>query len=126
MAERAWHNAYVLALRGDWRTRVAVGDAALRLGDATPGPQTALARARRSYLAALFVARAERSPEGAIQVAEAFAALGDQEPAAQSLRVADALGAPADAALRVRRQALRERLSRGPAITSGLPETDRP
>ena len=125
-AERAWHDAHVSALRGDWRARVAVGDAALRLGDAGPDQQTAPARARQSYLAALFVARAERSWEGVIRVAEAFAALGDEEPAVQSLRVADTLDPPADAAPRGRREALRARLSRAPALTTGSPETARP
>jgi hypothetical protein len=124
-AERAWHDAHVSALRGGWRTRVAVGDAALRLGDAGPDRETAPARARLSYLAALFVAKGERSLEGAIRVAEAFLALGDDELAVQSLRVADALGPPADAALQGRRQALRERLSRG-SLTTGFPEAAGP
>ena len=125
-AERAWHDAHVSARRRGWRMHVAVGDAALRLGDAGPGRETAPIRARQSYLAALFVAQAERSSEGAFRVAEAFLALGDEEPAEQSLRVADALGPPADPALRARRQALRERLSRTPAQTTGPPETAGP
>ena len=100
-AARAWHDAHVSALRGDWRARVAVGDAALRLRDAGADEQTALARARQDYLAALFVARAARSGEGVIRVAEAFAALGDGELALQSLRVAEALDPPADAAREV-------------------------
>jgi hypothetical protein len=125
-AERAWHDAYVSALRGDWRARVAIGEAALRLGNAGPDQQTAPARARQSYLAALFVARAERSWEGVIRVAEAFAALGDEEPVVQSLRVADELGPPADAPRRGRREALRARLSRAPALTIGSPGTARP
>ncbi len=125
-AGRAWHDAHVSALRGDWRARVAVGDAALRLGDAGLDQQTAAARARHSYLAALFVARAERSWEGVIRVAEAFAALGDAEPAAQSLRIADALDPPTDAALRNRRWVLRARLSRAPVLTTDSPETVRP
>jgi hypothetical protein len=104
---------------------VAVGDAALRLGNTGPGQETAPARARQNYLAALFVAKAESSVEGALRVAEAFAALGDEEPALQSLRVSDALGSPADAALQGRRQALRERLSRG-SITTGFPEAAGP
>jgi hypothetical protein len=125
-AARAWHDAHVSALQGDWRARVAVGDAALRLGDVGPDAETARARARQSYLAALVVARTERSGEGVVRVAEAFAALGDEEPAAQSLRVADALSPPADAALRDRREALRARLSRTPSETTGAPETARP
>jgi hypothetical protein len=125
-AARAWHDAHVSALRGDWRARVAVGDAALRLGDTGPDAQPAQARARQSYLAALLVARAEGSWEGVVRVAEAFAALGDEEPAVESLRVADALAPPADAALRGRRDALRARLSRAPALTTESPETVRP
>ena len=125
-AQRAWHDAHVSALRADWQTRVAVGEAALRLRDAGQDPQAASARARQSYLAALFVARAERSREGAVRVAEAFAALGDEEPAAQSLRVADAISGPADADLEARQEALRARLSRVPALTTGAPEPARP
>jgi hypothetical protein len=125
-AERAWHDAHVSALRGDWRAQVAVGDAALRLGDADPDRQTAPARARQSYLAALFVARTERSSEGVIGVAEAFAALGDEETAVQSLRVADELGPPADATLRGRREALRAGLAQASAPTRGFRETVRP
>ena len=59
-------------------------------------------------------------------MAEAFLVLGDEEPAVQSLRVADALGPPADATLRERREALRARLSRAPALTTGSPEIVRP
>ena len=126
-ATLAWHAAHVSALRGDWRARVAVGDAALRLGAANPAERTAApARARQEYLAALFVARDERSWEGVIRVAEAFAALGDREAATQSLRIADALDPPADAALRNRRWALRARLSRASPLTTGSPETVRP
>ena len=125
-AQRAWHEAHVSALRAGWQTRVAVGEAALRLRDTGQDPQAASARARQSYLAALFVARAERSREGAVRVAEAFAALGDEEPAAQSLRVADAISAPADADLEARRETLRARLSRAPTLTTGASEPARP
>ena len=124
-AARAWHDAHVSALREGWQARMAVGETALRLGDARRDQQTAPARARQHYLAALFVARAERSWEGVIRVAEAFLVLGDEEPAVQSLRVADALGPPADATLRGRREALRARL-RVPALTTGSPEIVRP
>jgi hypothetical protein len=124
-AERAWQDAYVSALRGGWQTRVAVGDAALRLGGTGLVWQTAQARARQNYLAALFVAQGQRSVEGAIWVAEAFLALGDHEPAMQSLRVADALGPPDDAALRDRLEAVRERLSRVPALTTGSSDSRR-
>ncbi len=110
-AERAWHAAYLAALGARrWEGRLAVGDAYLRIGEAAKGSQTAAARARTNYMAALFLARQQGSLDGVLRVAEAFAALGDREVVEGCLRIADRLaigGGDLRAPDRVR--ALRER-----------------
>lgn len=89
-AEMEWHRAYTLALRSRrWEGFVAVGDAYLRIGEVANGRRAAEARARGLYLDALFRARDERSMDGILRTAEAFAALGDREVVEQCLRVAD-------------------------------------
>jgi hypothetical protein len=60
---------------------LAVGDARLRIDQSTGPGNTAVAKAREAYLAALFRARQEGSLEGVIRAAEAFDALGDVEVA---------------------------------------------
>ncbi len=91
-AERAWHAAYLAALGSRrWEGRLAVGEAYLRIGDAAKGPQTAAAKARANYVAALFLAREQRSLDGVLRVTEAFAALGDREVVDACLRIADRL-----------------------------------
>ena len=89
-AVRAWHDAYVTALgsRG-WEGMLAVGDAALRVGDVTSTPMATRAKARHAYLVALFRARDERSTNGLLHVGEAFAALGDIALAIHCLRIAE-------------------------------------
>lgn len=59
-------------------------DGALAGGETTAGR----AEARRAYLAALERARATGSADGVLQVAEAFAALGDRSVAEQCLVIA--------------------------------------
>jgi hypothetical protein len=89
-AERAWHDAYVVALDSPrWEGMLAVGDAALRVGDRTRARLAARARARQAYLAALFRARDERSRDGLYRVAGAFAALGDTALAIHCVRIAE-------------------------------------
>ncbi|MBM3220842.1 MAG: hypothetical protein FJZ38_19565, partial [Candidatus Rokubacteria bacterium] len=57
-AERAWHDAHTAALRTrTWRPLVAVGDAALKIGEAAGHRRAAASRARELYLAALIRAR---------------------------------------------------------------------
>ena len=91
-AERAWHEAYVAALGARrWEGMLAVGDAALRLGEVIRGPRVAVTQAREAYLAALFRARDQRSLDGVLQAAEAFDRMGDGELAAGARRVADIL-----------------------------------
>ena len=112
-AEQAWHAAYLAALASRrWEGRAAVGDAYLRIGQVAGARKTAEAKARTSYLAALFYARQQGSLEGVLRVAEAFAALGDREVAEGCLRMADALAADArDPQARDRVRAYRERLA---------------
>ena len=104
-ADRAWREAQAAAIRTRaWRPLVEVGDAAIRVSavDTHRGPY--VARAREAYLAALTRARAERSIDGVLQVAEAFHGIGDHGVVEQCLRVAEALGADAanDDILRLR------------------------
>lgn len=112
-AELAWHDAYVVALRTRrWQGLVEAGDAALRLGEAGRNRRVSEAKARGAYWAALFRARHERSVDGVLRTAEAFAALGDQEVAVQCTRIAEGLAAQGqDAGARARVQALRHRLA---------------
>jgi hypothetical protein len=93
VAVRAWREAWVAALataRGE--PLIEVGDAAVRLGEAT-GERTARADARVAYRAALLRARAERSVAGVLCAAQAFAALGDRGPTEVALRMARQLAA---------------------------------
>jgi len=93
-ARRAWQEAYQAAL-GSWRWEgmLEVGDARLRLGRAEGHREAAVARARSLYLAALCRARQQRSVEGALQTAEAFARLGDRRVAEQCVQLTEALAA---------------------------------
>ena len=84
-----WWDAYGLALgTRKWDAMATVGDAALKvdalLNPGGPGPSGFRAEARQAYLVALFRARDAGAPEGIERVADAFAALGDDEVAAQA------------------------------------------
>jgi hypothetical protein len=88
-AIREWRDAYGVALgTRRWDAMAAVGDAAVRIDTRVarpPGGYTGFrAEARQAYLLALFRARDTRSPEGIARVADAFAALGDDEMAARA------------------------------------------
>lgn len=88
-ALRAWRRANVVATGSRrWEAVLAVGDAYLRIGDAADIRRAFAGRAREVYLTALFLAREERSVEGVLRAAEAFAALGDRDVADHSLSVA--------------------------------------
>jgi hypothetical protein len=79
-----WREAQAVALRsGQWEGMVDIGDAAQRLAPDDTGI------ARQAYLAALFRARQQRSLDGILRVAIAFADLGDREAAAHALRLAE-------------------------------------
>ncbi|HET8577530.1 MAG TPA: hypothetical protein VFO18_10555 [Methylomirabilota bacterium] len=119
-AARARHDAYLAALGSRrWEGMAAVGDASVRLAQLQGASATMLPEARRTYLAALYRARHQRSIDGVLYVAEAFAVLGDRDAARQALRMATAMSAgsqPTEVAGRIR--ALHERLeSRAPAAT---------
>jgi hypothetical protein len=59
--------------------------------------ETPQAAARKSYLTALFRARAAASLDGVLRVADGFTALGDESVVRECLRVADdVVGADAD------------------------------
>jgi hypothetical protein len=108
-AVRARQEAYTAALgSGRWEGMVAVGDATLRIGDASATRKAAEAQARQAYLTALFRARDQHSVEGVLRTAEAFAALGDRDVVAQSLSMARTLAvAQGDHAAQERIEVLR-------------------
>jgi|GEM_PF-1633005 hypothetical protein len=77
-AVAAWHDAYRAAVRtGRWDAMIDVGDAALRVGPVSEFRDAPDAMARRSYLIALFRARAQASLDGVLRACEGFALLGD-------------------------------------------------
>jgi len=93
-AEMAWRNAYGLAIRSrQWEALLAAGDGSLRIADHVLVKQPYRARAAEAWRAALFRARAQRSVDGVLRVAEGFGRLGDAEGLTQVLRIADGLAA---------------------------------
>lgn len=108
-AVRAWREAHAAALRTRaWRPLAEVGDAVIRIGRADGYRPGYVAQARETYMAALVRARAGRSVEGVLRVAESFAALGDLHVVDQCLSIAEGLGANADheVIVRLRHRAL--------------------
>jgi hypothetical protein len=94
LAERAWHEAYSAALGSrQWEGMVAVGDAYLRIAAASGTGRAARARARQSYVTALYRARAAGSVDGVLRVAQAFKDLGDQDVVSVCLRIANDVAA---------------------------------
>lgn len=80
-----------------------VGDASLRVGDGTGSPARARVSARHAYRAALFRARAQRSVDGVLRAADAFARLGDRDVTEGALHASRKLAARTpDASLRSR------------------------
>lgn len=93
LAERAWLQGYQQALGSRrWEGMVEAGDAALRIGAAAKSPRLAAPTARQAYLTALVRARSQKSVDGVLRTAEAFARLGDGEVVEQALRIARELG----------------------------------
>ena len=79
-----------------------MGDAALRLGDASGDRRAMEPEARRAYLSALTHARARRSLDGVLRATEAFAHLGDRDMVEQGIHIArDLAGSDGDAQARV-------------------------
>ena len=97
------HKAHLAAMGNrSWEGFLAVGDAALRLGDASGDRRAMEPEARRAYLSALTQARAQRSLDGVLRASEAFARLGDRDMVEQGIRVARVLaGNDGDAQARV-------------------------
>lgn len=86
-ALQAWQRAYEAArLNRGWRGLVETADAGVRIESGAHG--AAAPRARWIYLAALDRARAERSVEGIVRVAEGFSRLGDRDATERVLRIA--------------------------------------
>jgi hypothetical protein len=122
-ALKAWQDAYDAARRTrSWRGLVEAADAHLRIGADAGASAAAVPRAREIYLAALGRARAERSVDGVVRTAEAFAALGDREVTELALRIAASLAYRSkDPAAATRVEAAREQLLRpasGLALTT--------
>jgi hypothetical protein len=110
-AEAAWREAHGAAVRTRaWRPLVEVGEAAVRIGHASGHSRSAAARARDLYMAALARARADRSVEGVLHVAESFEALGDHAIVEQCLIIAERMGASRYAEDSARLKALSDRL----------------
>jgi len=93
LAERAWYDAYGQALGSRrWESMVEAGDAALRIRAVAKAQRLAAPTARQAYLTALVRARGQRSVDGVLRAAEAFARLGDDEVVEQALQIARDLG----------------------------------
>lgn len=125
VAEQAWHAAYLTGLAGRrWEGMLAVGDAARRIGEASGSPAKGEAVARANYMAALFQAREQRSLDGVLGAAEAFAELGDREVADRCLTIAERLAADGrDPQVGARVHLLRERLTARRSTGKGSPRS---
>ncbi len=121
-ADRAWRDAYGAALGSrTWVGMAEVGDAALRIGDATPLRKPYEAKARDSYLTALFRARSQGSLDGVLRIAQAFEALGDREVVKGCIRIAERVAMQTrDIDSRDRVKAFAARFSERPAVVSPL------
>ena len=112
---RAWQEAYEAArMNRGWRGLVEVGDARVRIETEAHGAVPP--RARRVYMVALNRARAERSVDGVVRVAEGFSQLGDREVTERALRIAASLAVGShDAAAPTRVETARGRLLDSPS-----------
>jgi hypothetical protein len=87
-----WREAYGAAnRRGGSEGLIAVGDRAVRLAELSDGSGYFLTEARFVYMQAAFRARAERSRDAILRIADAFEKLGDAERAGQVRRIAEHL-----------------------------------
>jgi hypothetical protein len=88
-AEQVWEEAQRAVMRPEIPPSglVNVGLAYLRIGEAAHDRQTAVTRARRLFLRALFRARHNRDVQGLTEVSHAFALLGDCEVAERAYAV---------------------------------------
>ena len=124
-ADRAWHDAYVAALgTRQWEGMLAVGDAALRVGDTPRARLAASTKARQAYLGALFRARDDASLAGLLDVAHAFAVLGDTALAIHCLQIAEPLVmADVDGPGAKKMRSLKDRLGKPSLVRRDTPRT---
>jgi tetratricopeptide (TPR) repeat protein len=117
-ARRLWEQAYRAAVVArSSAALLAVGHEYLNIGEATRDRPSAVAEARRLFLAALFAARERQDAHGVALAGQAFAALGDREVADRAFDVAIAL------ASRSRDAGARERIAAvAGRSTSGITE----
>ncbi len=88
-ATKSWQAAYRAAVRsGSWAAMLEVGEAYLRIGEVGGDRKAVQSQARQIYLTALSRARRQESFDGVLQIAEAFARLGDDEMVEQSIETA--------------------------------------
>jgi hypothetical protein len=110
-ALRALQDADRCALAtGKWEGMVEVGDAYLRVADASRARKMFVSHAHQNYLAALYCARQQSSIDGVLHTAARFASLGDRESTDQCLLIAEGMAETANdtgARDRVRRLAAR-------------------
>ena len=117
-ARQAAHRA-ALGSRG-WEGLAAVGDASLRLGNASGLRPAMEPEARRAYLLALSRAWQQGSADGVLHATLGFLTLGDRDVARRGLAIADGLAARSqdqDALERVR--ALQEQMAAGAPLLGG-------
>lgn len=92
-ALRAWHSACLEALGSQrWAPMLEVGDAALRIGEATGFTVAFAAKARQAYHVGLYRAHKEGAAAGVLRVGQAFAAMGDRAAVEQCTSIAERLG----------------------------------
>ena len=113
-AVKAWRQARELALRSrTWRAPVEAAEAELRLAVATDRLREAKPMARELFLLALFRARVEGAPDGALRAADGFVRLGDRDAAVLALRIAETVAARhGDDEVRARVRAAADRILR--------------
>lgn len=110
-AVRAWQDAYTVAEASRaWEGLLDLGDAVLRIGELAGIAKASEPKARRLYLAAFVRVRRDRSLDGALRAAEAFAALGDRVVLEQALTLAATLAESAPPDVRARCRETTERL----------------
>jgi len=130
-AERAWDEAYRLALAtSDPYAVIEVGRAYLAIGEAVYDHPMAAARARRIFLSALSLGRGLRNVQAVADAAEALAVLGEHDVAARGFSLAVTLAQPdRDARVVDRVRAQRDRVlgppSEEPAALRPTAETVR-
>jgi hypothetical protein len=89
-AERAWRDAHLEAVRTrGWKPMIEVGDAAVRIGEASGNRDPVAPQARQAYLSAFFRARGLHARDGMLRASDAFAAIGDREIAERFRRAAE-------------------------------------